>query len=166
MILSVGYRVKSPQGVMFRRWANTVLKDYLLRGYAVNQRIERLEQRVSKTEEQVDFFVRTALPPVEGVFYNGQIFDAYASSSSTTPSITSARPSKTWEKSCSRSAEWRLRRRCCRGQRFPALLPHAILNKRNPGIARAEGGGNRNAPQGPKISENQVLKLNNHQNKL
>ena len=77
MILSVGYRVKSPQGIMFRRWANSVLKEYLLRGHAINQRIERLEQRVSKTEEQIGFFVRTALPPVEGVFYDGQIFDAY-----------------------------------------------------------------------------------------
>ena len=78
MILSVGYRVKSPQGIMFRRWANSILKEYLLHGHAINQRIERLEQRVSKTEEQIGFFVRTALPPVEGVFYDGQIFDAYA----------------------------------------------------------------------------------------
>ena len=78
MILSVGYRVKSPQGIMFRQWANRVLKDYLLRGHAINQRIERLEQRVSKTEEQIGFFVRTALSPVEGVYYDGQIFDAYA----------------------------------------------------------------------------------------
>lgn len=54
-----------------------MLKDYLLRGYAINQRFERLEQRVSKTEEQIGFFVRTALPPAEGIFYNGQIFDAY-----------------------------------------------------------------------------------------
>ena len=77
MILSVGYRVKSQQGVMFRRWANAVLKDYLLRGFAINQRFERLEQRVAKTEEQIGFFVRTALPPVEGVFYDGQVFDAY-----------------------------------------------------------------------------------------
>ena len=78
MILSVGYRVKSQKGILFRQWANTVLKEYLLHGYAVNQRIERLEQRVSKTEEQIGLFVRTALPPVEGVFYDGQIFDAYA----------------------------------------------------------------------------------------
>ena len=78
MILSVGYRVKSQKGILFRQWANAVLKEYLLRGYAVNQRIERLEQRVSKTEEQIGLFVRTALPPVEGVFYDGQIFDAYA----------------------------------------------------------------------------------------
>ena len=78
VILSVGYRVKSKRGIDFRRWANSVLKEYLLRGHAINQRIERLEQRVNKTEEQIDFFVRTALPPVEGVFFDGQIFDAYA----------------------------------------------------------------------------------------
>ena len=77
MILSIGYRVKSQRGIDFRKWANKVLKEYLLRGYAINQRIERLEQRVSKTEEKIDFFVRTSLPPVEGVFYDGQIFDAH-----------------------------------------------------------------------------------------
>ena len=77
-ILSVGYRVSSKNATKFRQWANAVLKEYLLRGYAVNQRIERLEQRVSKTEEQIGLFVRTALPPVEGIFYDGQIFDAYA----------------------------------------------------------------------------------------
>ena len=78
MILSVGYRVKSKRGIDFRRWASSVLKEYLLRGGHINQRIERLEQRVSKTEEQIGLFVRTALPPVEGVFYDGQIFDAYS----------------------------------------------------------------------------------------
>ena len=77
MILAVGYRVKSRRGTQFRIWANKVLKDYLLRGYAINQRFEQLEQRVSKTEEKIDFFVRTSLPPVEGVFFDGQIFDAY-----------------------------------------------------------------------------------------
>jgi len=77
MVLSVGYRVKSDRGVKYRQWANRVLKDYLLKGYAVNNRIERLEQRVSKTEEKIDFFVRTSLPPVEGIFFDGQIFDAY-----------------------------------------------------------------------------------------
>ena len=77
MILSVGYRVKSARGVAFRRWANTVLKDYLLRGYAINPRIEQLERRVAKTEEKIDFFVKTALPPVAGIFYDGQIFQAY-----------------------------------------------------------------------------------------
>ena len=85
VIISVGYRVKSRQGTQFRIWANRVLKDYLLRGYAINQRIERVEkfaveteQRVTETEKKIDFFVRTALPPVQGVFYQGQIFDAYA----------------------------------------------------------------------------------------
>ena len=77
-ILSVGYRISSANATKFRQWANKVLREYLLRGYAVNDRIERLEQRVSKTEQKIDFFVRTSLPPVEGVFFNGQIFDAYA----------------------------------------------------------------------------------------
>ncbi len=78
MIISVGFRVNSINATRFRQWATSVLKEYLLRGHAINQRIERLEQRVNKTEEQIGFFVRTALPPVEGVFYDGQIFDAYA----------------------------------------------------------------------------------------
>ena len=77
MILSVGYRVKSNQGILFRQWANSVLKEFLLKGYSINQRFERLEQRVSKTEEKIEFFIRTSLPPLEGVFFDGQIYDAY-----------------------------------------------------------------------------------------
>ena len=77
VIIAVGYRIKSKRGTDFRKWARPVIKDYMLRGYAVNQRFERLEQRVSKTEEKIDFFVRTSLPPVEGVFYEGQVFDAF-----------------------------------------------------------------------------------------
>ena len=77
VIISVGYRVKSLRGTQFRQWATSVLKEYLLKGYAINNRIEQLEQRVARTEEKIDFFVRTEPPPVEGVFYNGQIFDAY-----------------------------------------------------------------------------------------
>ena len=77
MILSVGYRVKSQRGIEFRIWSNQVLKEYLLKGYAINQRMERLEERVAKTEEKIDFFVHTSLPPVEGIFFEGQIFDAY-----------------------------------------------------------------------------------------
>ena len=77
VIIAVGYRVKSKRGTDFRRWARPVIKNYMLRGYAVNQRFERLEQRVAKTEEKIDFFVKSALPPVEGIFFNGQIFDAY-----------------------------------------------------------------------------------------
>ena len=76
-ILSVGYRVSSANATKFRRWANRILKEYLLRGYAINQRIERLEERVSDHDKKIDFFVRTSLPPVEGIFYEGQIFDAH-----------------------------------------------------------------------------------------
>ena len=76
------------RGTQFRRWATGVLKDYLLRGYAINQRLNQLEdkvdRRLSKTErdvidlkEKVDFFVQTSQPPVRGVFYNGQVFDAH-----------------------------------------------------------------------------------------
>lgn len=77
VIISVGYRVKSIRGTQFRQWANKVLKEYLLKGFAINQRLEQLEQRVLRTEEKIDFFVRSSLPPVEGVFFEGQIFDAY-----------------------------------------------------------------------------------------
>ena len=87
VILSVGYRVKSPRGIEFRRWANNVLKEYVLRGYAMNQRILAVEERVDNrlmsherrleaVEEKIDFFVRTALPPLEQVFYEGQFFEA------------------------------------------------------------------------------------------
>ena len=88
VILSVGYRVKSKQGVLFRQWANKVLKEYLLRGYAVNQRINQLEdkidrrfadydQKIEHLNQQVDFFVKTSLPPKEKVFFDGQLFDAH-----------------------------------------------------------------------------------------
>ena len=78
VILAVGYRVKSPQGILFRRWATTVLKDYLLRGYAVSDRLDRLETRMTNAEGQIGVFLKTALPPVEGVLFEGQICDAYA----------------------------------------------------------------------------------------
>ena len=77
VIISVGYRVKSKRGTKFRQWANQVLKDYLLKGYVVNQRITVLEHQVADLTEKVNFFVRSSLPPVEGIFYDGQIFDAY-----------------------------------------------------------------------------------------
>ena len=76
VIISVGYRVKSMRGTQFRQWALKVLKDYLLKGYSVNQRFERLEHRMNEAENKIDFFVRTALPPVEGLMHEGQIFDA------------------------------------------------------------------------------------------
>ena len=84
VIISVGYRVKSKRGTKFRQWVNKVLKEYLLRGYAMNSRLLSLEQHLAQHDkemqqikEKVDFFVRTALPPVEGIFYDGQVFDAY-----------------------------------------------------------------------------------------
>lgn len=87
-IISIGFRVNSKRGIQFRQWANKVLKEYLLKGYSVNQRLSNLEhrmeskfmeheQRLNRTEEKIDFFVRTSLPPVEGIFYDGQLFDAY-----------------------------------------------------------------------------------------
>lgn len=77
MVISVGFRVKSRRGVDFRRWANTILKEYLLKGYSINQRLSELEKTVALHSEKIDFFVRTSLPPVEGIFFDGQIFDAY-----------------------------------------------------------------------------------------
>ena len=77
VIISVGFRVNTKRGIQFRQWANRVLKEYMMKGYSVNQRLERLEQRVTQTENKIDFFVKTSLPPVEGIFYDGQIFDAY-----------------------------------------------------------------------------------------
>ncbi len=89
VIISVGYRVNTVRGIQFRQWANKILKEYLLRGYAINQRLMQLEDRIDhrfseydrhlkEVDEKIDFFVRTSLPPKEGVFFNGQIFDAYA----------------------------------------------------------------------------------------
>ena len=87
MILSVGYRVKSYKGVQFRAWANSILKEYLLKGYSVNQhlvalqekidnRFAQVEQRLDEHDEQIAFFIRTNQPPIEGVFYEGQVLDA------------------------------------------------------------------------------------------
>ena len=85
VIISVGYRVKSKKGTAFRQWANKVLKEYLLRGYSINQNLKDVhtqlgthDKRISILEEKVDFFVRSSLPSIEGIFYDGQIFDAYA----------------------------------------------------------------------------------------
>ena len=96
MILSVGYRVNSVYATRFRQWANAVLKKYLLEGYAINQqllalqrqldsrlekqseRILMVENELQKHQEKINFFVRTALTPVQGIFFDGQIFDAYA----------------------------------------------------------------------------------------
>ena len=77
VIISVGYRVKSIRGTQFRQWANKVLKEYILKGGSVNRRLAELEYIVAEHARKIDFFVRTSLPPMEGVFYDGQIFDAY-----------------------------------------------------------------------------------------
>ncbi|MBC5646660.1 virulence RhuM family protein [Parabacteroides sp. BX2] len=91
VIISVGYRVKSQRGTQFRIWANKVLKDYMLKGYVMDKRIDRIEQTLSEQvdkliihdnmlvdhDKKIDFFIKTSLPPVEGVFYDGQLFDAY-----------------------------------------------------------------------------------------
>ena len=87
-IISVGFRVNTKKGIEFRQWANGILKEYILRGYAINQRIAQIEERtdsrfesqsarITALENKVDFFVRSSLPPIEGIFYDGQIFDAY-----------------------------------------------------------------------------------------
>ena len=80
VIISVGYRVKSKRGTDFRKWANRVIKDFILRGYAVNNRLDRLEVKVYKLEEKtnnIETEIKGQLPPHEGVFYEGQIFDSY-----------------------------------------------------------------------------------------
>jgi hypothetical protein len=77
-IISVGYRVNSINATLFRIWATRTLKDYLLRGYAINRQLEKIETRLAEHDKKIDFFVKTSLPPVEGIFYDGQIFDAYA----------------------------------------------------------------------------------------
>lgn len=84
MIISVGFRVNTIRGIQFRQWANKILKKYLLKGFVINQRLANIESQLTSQQqvlqehsEKIDFFIRTSLPPVEGVFYNGQIFDAY-----------------------------------------------------------------------------------------
>ena len=80
VIISVGYRVKSKRGTQFRIWANKIIKDYLLKGYAINQRFELIENDVHRIKHklnEIDFQVKTSLHPNEGIFYNGQVYDAY-----------------------------------------------------------------------------------------
>ena len=89
VVTSVGYRVKSLRGVLFRRWATRVLKEYLLRGYSFNARMNQLEDKMDRRlaqhdqeivdlKEKVDFFVQTKEPPLQSIFYNGQLWDARA----------------------------------------------------------------------------------------
>ncbi len=80
MIISIGYRVNSIRGTQFRIWANKILKDYLLKGYSINKRMNRIEDTVHSLTQKVneiDLQINTTLPPKQGIFYNGQVFDAY-----------------------------------------------------------------------------------------
>jgi hypothetical protein len=77
VIISIGYRVKSKRGTQFRIWANRVLKDYLLKGYVINQRVDRIEKKLMEHDKKFDLLIKTNLLPHEGIFYDGQIFDAY-----------------------------------------------------------------------------------------
>ena len=88
MIISVGYRVNTERGINFRQWANKILKDYILRGYCFNTNLQYAEQRIDHkllehdkrldaVEEKIDFIVKTNLPPQQGVFYDGQVYDAH-----------------------------------------------------------------------------------------
>ena len=78
VIISVGYRVKSQRGTQFRIWANRVLREFLLKGHVLNQRVDRIESKLIDYDQKFDMLIKTNLPPSEGIFYDGQIFDAYA----------------------------------------------------------------------------------------
>ena len=80
MIISIGYRVKSQKGIQFRIWANQILKDYLLKGYALNHRMNRIEDNIQSLTEkvnQIDLQIHTNTIPTQGIFFEGQVFDAY-----------------------------------------------------------------------------------------
>ncbi len=80
VIISVGYRVKSKRGTQFRIWANKILRDYLLKGYALNQQMNRIENQIenlSDKVEEIDLHIKSKLIPTAGVFFDGQVFDAY-----------------------------------------------------------------------------------------
>ncbi|MBN2766955.1 MAG: virulence RhuM family protein [Paludibacteraceae bacterium] len=76
-ILSVGYRVNSKNATQFRIWANSILKEYLMKGYVLNSRIDRIEKKIFEHDQKFDLLIKTTLPPNEGIFYDGQIFDAW-----------------------------------------------------------------------------------------
>jgi len=77
VIISVGYRVKSKRGTQFRIWANKILKDYLLRGYILHQRIEKIENKIIEHDRKFEMLIKSDYTPNEGIFYDGQVFDAY-----------------------------------------------------------------------------------------
>lgn len=77
VIISIGYRIKSKRGTLFRIWATKVIRNYLLKGYVFQQRIEQIEKKVARHGEQIEELIQATLPPNEGIFYDGQIFDAH-----------------------------------------------------------------------------------------
>jgi hypothetical protein len=80
VIISVGYRVKSQQGTQFRIWATKKLRDYLLKGYAINSRMDRIEDNVEDLRnkvDEIDLVIKTHMIPTQGIFFDNQIFDAY-----------------------------------------------------------------------------------------
>jgi hypothetical protein len=77
VIISVGYRVKSQRGTQFRIWATKILKTYLLKGYAVHERLERIENKLAEHDKTFDLLIKTSILPQEGIFFEGEIFDAY-----------------------------------------------------------------------------------------
>jgi len=80
MIISVGYRVKSPRGIQFRVWANKILKEYLLKGHIFSHRLERLESDMHEVKHklgEIDLQIKTSLPKKEGIYFDGETFDAY-----------------------------------------------------------------------------------------
>jgi hypothetical protein len=77
MILSVGYRVKSTKGIEFRKWSSTILKSYLLKGYALQHRIEAIEKKVFEQDFKIEQLLHAKLPVQQGIFFEGQLFDAY-----------------------------------------------------------------------------------------
>ena len=84
MILSVGYRVKSQRGIYFRRWSNSVLKEFLLKRNTLDYKFTDIEQQLKEHhqiliehEKKIDFFIQSSLPPKQGIFFDGQVYDAY-----------------------------------------------------------------------------------------
>jgi len=77
VIISVGYRVKSLRGTQFRIWANKIIKEYLLKGYALSQRVDKIERKLLEHDQKFDFIIHSNFKPTEGIFYDGQIFDAH-----------------------------------------------------------------------------------------
>jgi hypothetical protein len=88
VIISVGYRVKSTRGTQFRIWANGILKSYLLKGYAINQRVERIERKLLEHDQKFELLIKAKNLPEEGIFYDGQIFDAWTFASRLIKSAT------------------------------------------------------------------------------